>query len=33
MNKAEFVGAVADVAELSKTDAANAVERVMALVP
>ena len=26
MNKAEFVGAVAEAAELSKTDAANAVD-------
>lgn len=32
MNKAEFVAAVADTAELSKTDAANAVDAVVEVV-
>jgi DNA-binding protein HU-beta len=32
MNKAEFVGAVAEAAELSKTDAANAVDAMINVV-
>jgi DNA-binding protein HU-beta len=32
MNKAEFVGAVAEAAELSKTDAANAVDAMISVV-